>query len=460
VACVACVCGICVLERLSSRVRHVTSYRSCSPVALVMSSSTPFLADVVTLPRTLADCTWPWLAAALNAPDLAEEHGMPSFTLLTGGFNATVARLNALPPHSATLIDAPMRPLPSSLVLKLSTEDNAKELAFYGSPIFSNIAADAVASASLSASTPRLRGPLCYGAHRRARRYCFILEDLSTPYFRLLSQHDGISLDDAVVVTRAYARFHALNWHAEERLDASSRQTLFGERCPHAASAAADDPKIVSTLCGLMAEGLDDFEALVASELGELAVPAGAAARLCAKHFGNILARQMESHMTLLHGDARASNLFLTNFSSLVVAVDWQGFCVGSGPSELAYLLSMSLHDSAHSSIDALMRLYYDTLLASPGGPTQSHFSFASFAKAFTLGMVTSSLVPVWLSPKLIAARRTILGKRPAGLPPQNETVVVSSRNLWNEIWPMARRWALLAVQLDLVGNLGGMGFA
>ncbi len=74
-----------------------------------------------------------------------------------------------------------------------------------------------------------------------------------------------------------------------------------------------------------MEGALDDFNTLVHDEETQKA------AAFCARNLAKLVRRALRPPCTLLHGDARLSNYFVAD-NDHVIAVDWQGFQVGSGP--------------------------------------------------------------------------------------------------------------------------------
>ena len=83
----------------------------------------------------------------------------------------------------------------------------------------------------------------------------------------------------------------------------------------------------------------------------------------------------------MCHGDARTENCLWPNQrKDPLVLIDWQFVSYSSPLSDVCYFIGVCLNaDEQDKYADALIRHYYDTLTTSPGGPSTTEYSWASF---------------------------------------------------------------------------------
>lgn len=77
-------------------------------------------------------------------------------------------------------------------------------------------------------------------------------------------------------------------------------------------------------------KSIDDFATLVRDKEVQKT------SQFCASHIAELVKTSHNPPVTVLHGDARAANYFLEGIRG-VVAVDWQGLEIGSGPGMFSF---------------------------------------------------------------------------------------------------------------------------
>jgi hypothetical protein len=350
------------------------------------------------------------------------------------------------------------------------------------------------ASTILPGGPTGLRIPIIYGIKEATKSLVFVMEDLRVgcksfsngSIITSVPQQVGCKYTQAAVVVAALARFHAHNWvirGAEpSAADANGGFVRLESLCPYAVQDG-----MLDTFANMMAAQLDDFAEYLGmeGESDEMVLKADdvrtvdSLARSVVDRFVPCVQTLRANHVTLLHGDARAANYFFegTNPSSSsmacaddsmesvsVVAIDWQGFNIGSGPAELAYFMSMSVqHQGLAEHESDLLRLYYSTVLETHAGSeraieqalTPDSYSFEVFCHEYYLGVCVAVAVPL-LTTKLVNDGRKYSVKPTAA--PHMQTLMQTALRAYTEIGPMLRRWASTASRhaLDIQRVLAG----
>ena len=171
--------------------------------------------------------------------------------------------------------------------------------------------------------------------------FCLLLEDLSR-----MRRTDGFSREDAFAVARTLGRLHARLCSESGRAAASW--------APKFDSAAALFARLQTAARRRMPPAILD----AAPRLAETA-------RRLAPRTAEIKARLARPPFTLIHGDARADNLFFdgNGGAPTVKAIDWQAVRLGRGGYDLAYFMATSLDSEIRRAIqDDMTRAYADAL--------------------------------------------------------------------------------------------------
>ena len=169
-----------------------------------------------------------------------------------------------------------------------------------------------------------------------------LLEDLSR-----MRRTDGFSSEDAFAVARTLGRLHARFCSESGRAAAAW--------APKFDSAAALFARLQTAAWRRMPPAILD----AAPRLAETA-------RRIAPRTAEIKARLARPPFTLIHGDARADNLFFGEDGGgapTVRAIDWQAVRLGRGGYDLAYFMATSLDAEVRRAIgDDMTRAYADSL--------------------------------------------------------------------------------------------------
>jgi hypothetical protein len=299
----------------------------------------------------------------------------------------------------------------------------------------------------MSSTSVNIRVPAIYCVKEMGKHLMFVLEDLSDgEKFTKLPQQLGSNLVQARHIAIALARFHAHNW-----VDDPSTETenTLQSRCPYAL-----DDKLLAIFANMMTGNGEEFSEHFEDNL--ILVPEGLQSRLqhlvsiCVDKFTTCVQALRKKNVTLLHGDARAANYFLETGAHgiTVVAIDWQGFNIGSGPAELAYFLSMSVQSEVlrdHEQL--LLRLYFDTLITCSGNTSLSALSFDTFYRSYLLGLAVCLSVP------LLTLRLVKDGKKYAAKPttaPHMQSIMQTALRAYADIGPMLDRWVYLCLHMHV----------
>ena len=170
--------------------------------------------------------------------------------------------------------------------------------------------------------------------------FCLLLEDLSH-----MRRTDGFSPEDAFSVARTLGRLHA-------------RFCSESGRAPSWAPKFDDAAALFARMQAAAWRRMPPAILEAAPSLAETAVRAG-------RRAAEIKARLARPPFTLIHGDARADNLFFGGGAATVRAIDWQAVRRGGGAYDLAYFMATSLSAEVRRAIqDDLTRAYADALTA------------------------------------------------------------------------------------------------
>ena len=199
-------------------------------------------------------------------------------------------------------------------------------------------------SASESTVAPR-----CFFSEYDADSGTFrlLLEDLSH-----MRQTDGLSRADALAVADMLGRLHA-------------------RFCSGRGRAPSWAPKFdrATALFGRMQAAA---WRRMPSEILDAAPGLAAVAQKAGRRTAEIKARLASPPFTLVHGDARADNLFFGvsdgGAAAAVRAIDWQAARLGRGAYDLAYFMATSLDSELRRAVqDDMIRTYSDALAAAGG---------------------------------------------------------------------------------------------
>ena len=174
--------------------------------------------------------------------------------------------------------------------------------------------------------------------------FCLLLEDLSH-----MRRTDGFSREDAFAVARTLGRLHARFCSESGRAPAAW--------APKFDNAAALFARLQTAAWRRMPPAILEAAPRLADTAQRLA-----------PRTAEIKARLARPPFTLIHGDARADNLFFgedDGGAPTVRAIDWQAVRLGRGGYDLAYFMATSLDAEIRRAIqDDLTRAYADALTA------------------------------------------------------------------------------------------------
>lgn len=294
-------------------------------------------------PATVAEITPEWLTAALRESGTISAASVTALNSEPVG--AGVGLLGELARIELTY-DRPETGAPASLVAKLPTQDaGGRGLAtFMG--FYEN---EARFYRELAAISP-MRAPRAYhvSADAASDRYALLLEDLSG--LRGGDQVAGMTVAEARIVLREFARFHAKWW---DEVEASGLDWV---------------PGIDHHRMGVLAMG---YSAAVGGFMERFGDRLSSAERSLAEGFGSQFqaVANLTNHgsVTICHGDARMDNIFFgsTDGGAPITLVDWQIIVQAPGTYDVGYMLSQSL-DSADRKREeeSLLREYHAELVA------------------------------------------------------------------------------------------------
>lgn len=207
-----------------------------------------------------------------------------------------------------------------------------------------------VAFYRLIAPTAQVAVPRCHfaGIDRATGRFALILDDICPA--RKVDQVAGSSTDDLAAALVEVSRLHAQYW-ACERSESLSWVPL--------RAAPANARRLAAVYRLLHGRFLDRYE----GRLSDRAVG-------MIERFDTVTrpwSGYDEPPYTLLHGDYRADNLLFGSdgLSPPVTVLDWQNLGIGSGASDVAYLIGGSLPIEIRRNYEEeLLRTHLDALAA------------------------------------------------------------------------------------------------
>lgn len=275
-----------------------------------------------------------WLSAALGVRvDAVESERIGA----DAGFAGEVHRLR---PIYADRAGGGGVPFPSRLILKTASRHAPTRRLLNRLGAYRAEADFYRFSASESGVAPR-----CFFAEfdERSGSFRLLLEDLSH-----MRRTDGFSSADALAVADALGRLHAL--FCSER----GRAPIWAPKFDRAAA-----------LFGRMQAAA---WRRMPPDILEAAPNLAETARRAAPRTAEIKARLARPPFTLVHGDARADNLFFgesEDGSAAVKAIDWQAARLGRGAYDLAYFMATSLDVEVRRAIqDDMARAHSDARTA------------------------------------------------------------------------------------------------
>ena len=299
--------------------------------------------SALAIPATMDEVTPAWLTAALRESGVLKTATVTSADRVTIGVG--VGLLGDIARVTLTY-DRDEPGAPATLVAKIPTADPggrgiAQMLGFYEKEArFYTTLADQCAIGS----------PRCYYAAMKPEEVLFIIlmEDMGG--LRMGDQVAGCSVEDARLIVRNLARFHA-QWWDSPKLDSL-------DWVPSLAS------PIIKLGIGAYLQSIEPFLRLfgdrITSAQRDLVIALGP--RLAATWDA-----VSSGPVTLAHGDPRLDNIFFgsTDGAREITVIDWQVLIKARGPLDIGYLLSQSLSPAdrkAHE--ESIVREYLATLEA------------------------------------------------------------------------------------------------
>lgn len=290
------------------------------------------------IPAGPHELTTEWLTRALRGSGALDGARVARFesTLLTGGLNGQIARLNLS-------LDAPSAAAPSSVVAKFSASDLDRRALGNAYGIYHR----EVAFYRRLAPELDLRVPRCFYSDldERTGEMVLLLEDLSAG--RRESRLPGCSLAGADLAVRQIAGFHA-RWWASPRIEEFSWAWRMGpdEIALHRDGHAAGWRPFVDKLGPSLPTEIH--------QLGERFID----------HVGDFVLWHNGPPATLVHYDFHVDNFFFSQEDpSYFALIDWQWVMRGRGVLDIAMFLggSLSIADRrAHEM--RLLRAYHARL--------------------------------------------------------------------------------------------------
>lgn len=198
------------------------------------------------------------------------------------------------------------------------------------------------------APTALIHTPRCWftDVDEATSEFVLMMEDLAPA--EQGDQLQGVSLEQARLVTIEAAKLHASHW-GDDALD--DMPFVSGSR---AAPARAANPDAVKMLW-------EAFKGRYGPHLAPEWIEAG---EWLAPRFGSLGASH-DGPRCLTHNDFRPDNMMFATAAGgyPVTVLDWQSYAYGSGPTDLAYFLAGALpRDVRRAHEDEFLQLYLDTL--------------------------------------------------------------------------------------------------
>jgi hypothetical protein len=295
------------------------------------------------IPTTMDQVTPAWLTAALRESGVISAASITSIDKVIIGTGVGI--LGELARVTLTY-DRAEPGAPKTLVAKIPTADPggrgiAQMLGFYEKEarFYTDMAADCAVGA-----------PKCYYTAMNPEKveYIILMEDMAG--LRIGDQVVGCSADEARLISRNLARFHA-QWWDSPNLDELSW-------------VPGMDSPIQALVVGAYLQSIEPFLAFAGDRLTE-------AQRNVVLALGPRVQSMQESlsvaPATLAHGDPRLDNIFFgsPDGSNEITFIDWQILLKGRGTYDIGYLLSQSLAPADRkANEDSIVREYHATLMA------------------------------------------------------------------------------------------------
>jgi hypothetical protein len=294
------------------------------------------------IPESIDEITPLWLTEALRSTGTIKQAAVTSLTREPIG--AGVGLLGELA-RLTPVYDRAEGGAPATLIAKLPTREPggrglAMMLGFYE--------VEMRYYREMAALNP-LRSPACYYAagDPATIRFVLLLEDLAS--LRLGDQLQGLTVDEARLAIRQFARYHARFWDtpAGPQLD-----WIPGFDHPRFMALVASYPGAKDGLLARVGERLSTADRDLIEGFGSQFMP--------------IIEGSVCERMTIAHGDARMDNLFFgsTDGSSPMTVIDWQILARAPGTYDIGYMLSQSIDSNlrrAHE--ESLLRGYHAALV-------------------------------------------------------------------------------------------------
>ncbi len=294
------------------------------------------------IPTSPQDLDVEWLTAALNRGGALADSRVVSFTSTTLGEGAgLLGQLTRI----ELAYEPPAPEAPQSLIAKFPT---TSEETRYIANLF-RIYEVEVRFYEEIAPTMSLRGALCYYSAVDAETLDFVLllEDLTSA--RVGDQLHGATREEAELVVRELAKFHASWW------DAPRLEELDWLPYPNS--------EIYRSLETSYQEAWEPFLANFGHRLPASVVKTG---EKLATNICNLLDMYAEPPLTISHGDYRLDNLFfdLPDRSAPLAVIDWQLSSRGRGVGDIGFFMAGSVETPARRATEKhILRMYHNILL-------------------------------------------------------------------------------------------------
>ncbi|HJP40647.1 MAG TPA: phosphotransferase [Dehalococcoidia bacterium] len=323
------------------------------------------------VPGDGTEITADWLTSALHeSGDLSPANTVTSVEVgdigLGRGFAGVTLRV--VPTYGA-----PEEQAPASLIAKLPHFLNLnEELSAMVDLMYSN---ETLWYRDLSAEIPiRVPKPHWGGMDLENRKFCLLIEELIG--LRVFDQRESCSPDEARLIARDCARFHA-HWWNSRRL----------EELPWLLSPARMATELIHPR---FKAGWPAFRERYASRLSSEFI---SAAEPLNERIPELMLAAATNGSTVVHGDYRLENFMFGDLGTddELVTIDWQLVSTGSGLQDLAYFISQSLTTELRRSLESeLLELYYETLRES--GVVD--YTFEQCQADYRTGLLVSLWIP------------------------------------------------------------------
>lgn len=198
------------------------------------------------------------------------------------------------------------------------------------------------------APTALIRTPKCWftDVEEATSEFVLMMEDLAPA--EQGDQLEGVTLEQAKLVTVEAAKLHASHW-GDPALD----EMPFVSGSKASAPSAANEGAVAMLWAGFKAR----YDGRLKAEWIE-------AGEWLSKRFSSF-GGEHDGPRCLTHNDFRPDNMMFGTAAGghPITVLDWQSYAYGAGPTDLAYFLAGALpRDVRRAHEDAFLRLYLDTL--------------------------------------------------------------------------------------------------